>query len=207
MWAAAVLAACREVPGWRLGKGTHRKHGPHASDAGRVEVQRLVEGRVLPSLKRWAYEARSRCGPGGERAVGGAAQVACRRRGLSAGSRGDGYAHHKHFEHGRDAGRVEAQRLVEGLRALPSRKVSLRSGVGLRAGRGEKAVGGGTTRRKPHAGKGSAVEVGARTRTLNMASMFVTLDVSKLSGWLKAHAPCRVARWAYEAGVEVRAGR
>ena len=30
-------------------------------------------------------------------------------------------------------------------------------------------------------------------RTLNMPSMVVTLDVSKLSGWLNAYANCRVA--------------
>ena len=45
--------------------------------------------------------------------------------------------------------------------------------------------------------------VGARARaerTWNMPSMVVTLDVSKLSGWLKAHAPCRVERRACDAG-------
>eukprot|EP00964_Phaeocystis_antarctica_P028399 scaffold16014_cov62-Phaeocystis_antarctica.AAC.4 len=31
-------------------------------------------------------------------------------------------------------------------------------------------------------------------RTLNMEPMSVTLEVSKLSGWLKAAAPCRVQR-------------
>ena len=36
-------------------------------------------------------------------------------------------------------------------------------------------------------------------RTANILPMVVTLDVSKLSGWLKASAFCRVARWAYEA--------
>ena len=29
--------------------------------------------------------------------------------------------------------------------------------------------------------------------------MFVTLDVSKLSGWLNANAPCRVEREGYDA--------
>ena len=41
--------------------------------------------------------------------------------------------------------------------------------------------------------------VGARARaerTANMACMVVTLDVSKLSGWLNADAPCRVERQA-----------
>eukprot|EP00964_Phaeocystis_antarctica_P130691 scaffold94562_cov58-Phaeocystis_antarctica.AAC.8 len=41
-----------------------------------------------------------------------------------------------------------------------------------------------------------------------MPNMFVTLDVSKLSGWLKADAPCRVERMAYDAerGVGRAAG-
>ena len=33
-------------------------------------------------------------------------------------------------------------------------------------------------------------------RTLNMPSMLVTLDVSRLSGWLNADASCRVEREA-----------
>ena len=37
-------------------------------------------------------------------------------------------------------------------------------------------------------------------RTPNMPYMFVTLDVSKLSGWLNADASCRVETKAYEAG-------
>ena len=41
---------------------------------------------------------------------------------------------------------------------------------------------------------------GARARTLNMPPMSVTLDVSKLSGWLNFSAACRVARTAHEAG-------
>ena len=32
------------------------------------------------------------------------------------------------------------------------------------------------------------------TRTFNIQPMFVTLDVSRLSGWLNAEAPCRVTR-------------
>ena len=43
-------------------------------------------------------------------------------------------------------------------------------------------------------------------RTANMAYMSVTLDVSKLSGWLNTDAPCRVERRAYDAGRGVRAG-
>ena len=35
-------------------------------------------------------------------------------------------------------------------------------------------------------------------RTWNMLRMVVTLDVSKLSGWLNADAPCRVERRAFD---------
>ena len=44
---------------------------------------------------------------------------------------------------------------------------------------------------------------GARARaerTKNMYCIFVTLDVSKLSGWLNAIADCRVERRACDAG-------
>ena len=37
-------------------------------------------------------------------------------------------------------------------------------------------------------------------RTWNIWTMSKTLDVSKLSGWLKANAPCRVEKRAYGAG-------
>ena len=35
-------------------------------------------------------------------------------------------------------------------------------------------------------------------RTINMSYMIMTLDVSKLSGWLNADAPCRVKRESTE---------
>jgi hypothetical protein len=45
----------------------------------------------------------------------------------------------------------------------------------------------------------------------NMLTMFVTLEVSKLSGWLNAYADCRVKREGHamrgEVRGEVRAGR
>ena len=44
-------------------------------------------------------------------------------------------------------------------------------------------------------------------RTWNIKRMSVTLDVSRLSGWLKFHAACRVERRACEMRGEVRAGR
>ena len=37
-------------------------------------------------------------------------------------------------------------------------------------------------------------------RTANMPRMVVTLDVSKLSGWLNADARCRVERRVCDAG-------
>ena len=40
---------------------------------------------------------------------------------------------------------------------------------------------------------------GGQERTLNMAPMFVTREVSKLSGWLNADADCRAERMAYNA--------
>ena len=45
--------------------------------------------------------------------------------------------------------------------------------------------------------------VGARARaerTKNMPCMVVTLDVSKLSGWLNAYAHCRIERRACDVG-------
>ena len=37
-------------------------------------------------------------------------------------------------------------------------------------------------------------------RTENTPAMLVTLDVSKLSGWLNADAPCRVEEEAWQQG-------
>ena len=139
---------------------------------------------------------------GGERAVRGAAQAALQGRALGWRGRGEG-THIKHALHGFDAGRVKGQRLVEIIRALPTRKVGIRAGARCET-RGERAVSGGDGASRI-AGKGSRLEVGERARTWNILSMLETLDVSKLSGWLKALAACRVARWAYEAGA--RCGR
>ena len=53
------------------------------------------------------------------------------------------------------------------------------------------------------AGMARLKAVGARARaerTKNMLTMLVTLDVSKLSGWLNADAYCRVERRACNAG-------
>ena len=78
--------------------------------------------------------------------------------------------------------------------------------AGRRGGRGPAAA------RERHARReGPAVEAGgARVcaeRTLNISRMAVTLDVSKLSGWLNASVFCRVECRVYDAGRGVGRGR
>ena len=143
-------------------------------------------------------------GLGGVGGGAAAAQAACRERARCRGSlarEGTRGAHVKHVRHARDAGRVEAHRLVERRRELPR---------GKRGGRGEKGAtcgaGGGAEGRGGGGGGASRVQgvsqlrrvagqgVARAERTLNMEFMLVTLDVSKLSGWLNADARCRGAR-------------
>ena len=57
----------------------------------------------------------------------------------------------------------------------------------------------GRRRRRKQCKKAPTVGAEARTRkerTENMPFILMTLDVSKLSGWLNADAPCRVAKEA-----------
>ena len=67
---------------------------------------------------------------------------------------------------------------------------------GGRALDGGDAIGMCTGRVRLKAGGGRA----RAERTLNMLSMSVTLDVSKLSCWLNADASCRVERRACDVG-------
>ena len=70
----------------------------------------------------------------------------------------------------------------------------------VRPGRREAAGDGGASSAQ---GKGLDCRLGAghgEERTWNISYMFVTLEVSKLSGWLNARASCRVERRAYAAG-------
>ena len=103
----------------------------------------------------------------------------------------------KHVEHGCNAGRVETQRLVECLRALPSRKKGMRGEV--RGTGGGRAV---RWRRREQRARGR-VPTGDRgaghaaERTANMALMSVTLDVSRLSGWLNAFASCAESKGSH----------
>ena len=104
-------------------------------------------------------------------------------------------AHPKHERHVCDAGGVEAQRLVERRRALPSRKGSIGRGVTCGSAKGR----GGVAAAQGARWEGPTIEVAGRARaerTPNMLDMPVTLEVSKLSGWLNADAPCRVEREA-----------
>ena len=72
-------------------------------------------------------------------------------------------------------------------------------GAGWKAGgRGAAAAQAVRTRRTRVEGWGQGT---GSERTSNMRFMSVTLDVSKLSGWLKAFAFCRVARRACDAGA------
>eukprot|EP00964_Phaeocystis_antarctica_P096871 scaffold63096_cov53-Phaeocystis_antarctica.AAC.2 len=61
---------------------------------------------------------------------------------LKAGGQGTRGAHPEHVVHVRDAGRVEAERLVERRRGLPSRKAGMRCGKRCGPG-GVRALGGG----------------------------------------------------------------
>ena len=74
---------------------------------------------------------------------------------------------------------------------------------------GRQAGGGGRRRCKQRAGQGSTADWGqghGEEHTKNMRYMVVTLEVSKLSGWLNACASCRVETRACGAGPGIRVG-
>ena len=139
----------------------------------------------------------------GERAWGDGSASGMHREGPTQGCGGHGTrgAHGEHAVRVCDAGHVEAERLVERRRVLPSRKAGMRCGKRCGLG-GVRALGGAATQRHARGGPDSRLW-GARARaerTQNMLFMVVTLDVSKLSGWLNADAYCRVERWACDVG-------
>ena len=118
-------------------RGAHGEHGSHGRDAGGVEAQRLVEGRRdLPSRREGMRCGGKRCEPRGGRAWGVVAAHKRHARGKGPtqglGAKGTRGAHVEHVAHGRDSGGVEAQRLVEGRRELPSRREGMRCGEGKR---------------------------------------------------------------------------
>ena len=102
-----------------------------------------------------------------------------------------GAAHVKHPFHAPDAGGVPVQGLVEGSRALP-RVASTGHTVRRepQAGRREAACDtGACSRRAGERARDCRLVAGrGEQRTKNMEVMLLTLEVSRLSGWLKAAA-------------------
>ena len=178
------------------------EHAAHVRDARRVEAQRLVERRPLPRVGKEGMRCVGRGMRVGRREMRRtiAVHAACWRgldrehvhaQGWAAiGGRAGGGAHVEHLEHARDAGGVEAQRLVERRRALPRvKRRACGEGRGMRGGSREAAgnrdAGSVQVRARLQIGGAGHGE----ERTKNMSLMSVTLEVSKLSGWLNADAP------------------
>ena len=134
---------------------------------------------------------RRACAMRGERAWGDGSASGVHGEGPRLwGGRARGGAHVEHVPHVRDLGRVEAERLVERRRVLPSRK----RGITMR-GEGRGAGGGRVVHCSAyvHCGGVSSVRrARAAERTANMPLMSLTLDVLRLSGRSKADALCRV---------------
>ena len=131
----------------------------------------------------------------------GGAVAAARAAGKKEGRTARDGAHPEHVAHERDAGRVEAQRLVERRRVLPSRKEGIRCAPRCWPGAGGRCGGGGACSVQGGGPNWSGWGAGhAAEHTWNMLRMFLALDVSKLSGWLNADASCQVERRAYDAG-------
>jgi hypothetical protein len=111
------------------------------------------------------------------------------------GQKAQAEAHIEHGAHVCNAGGVKAQRLVESKRTLPSPKGASEHTKGSAwQGRNgtERRVNQERARRACGPQLRSVGRRRRRKRTKNMKPMSVTLEVSKLSGWLKAAAPCRV---------------
>ena len=148
-----------------------------------------------------------------------ATQLACTGRARLKGCGGQGTrgAHSEHAVHVRHLGRVEAERLVERRRFLPSPKAGMRCGKTC-GPRGVRALGGGDatgvhgegqTQVQAQRGKGANTWCPCWLwfTSWNMPCMFVTLDVSKLSGWLNADASCAESKGGHAVWEEVRPGR
>ena len=102
----------------------------------------------------------------------------------------------KHAVHAHDPGRVEAQRLVEHRRVLPNKEKKHKK-KGRHAGRGGRCglvTVQAACRKAPTVGVEGRAGAERTAHPANMYLMSVTLDVSRLSGWLNADANCRVTR-------------
>ena len=125
----------------------------------------------------------------GQRAT--AAHAACRD---GRDCRARGLAHPEHQVKGCDAGGVEAQRLVELKCILPRvERGACGAERGIRVGRWGAADD--RSARSVQEGLDCRLGVGhGEERTMNIRYMAVTLEVSKLSGWLNADAACRESK-------------
>eukprot|EP00964_Phaeocystis_antarctica_P074483 scaffold45801_cov57-Phaeocystis_antarctica.AAC.3 len=145
VWRAASRTPARAVASRGKGRGAR----PRATDQQLVGVGQGV--CALPSRKEGMW-CGARCGPGGPEAAGdrGARSVQGKAR-LQIRRRAREGAHEEHVGHARDAGGVEAQRLVERKRALP--RVERRA-YGAGRGAAREAGGGGRPRCTQRAGEG-----------------------------------------------------
>ena len=133
-----VQGRARLQIGGRARGGAHVEHVLHVYDAGGVEAQRLVERRrALPRVERRACGAGRGVRVRGQQAVEdrGARSVQGRARLQIGGQSTRGGAHVEHIVHVCDAGGVEAQQLVELIRALPRvERWACGAGQGVRVG-------------------------------------------------------------------------
>ena len=127
----SVQRAASRTPARAVGEG--RGARPRATDEQLVGVGQGV--CALPS-RREGIRCGRRCGPGGQEGGGRRwrKQRAGERARLQIRGRARGGAHVEHVAHDRDAGGVEAQRMVERRRGLP-RAERTAYGAGRRAGR------------------------------------------------------------------------
>ena len=157
MW-EEVQPGRREGVGWRRRNRRHAREGRTQGWGGRARAERtenmacMLVTLDVSKLSGW-LNADANCRverracdvrPGRREGVGFAAmQSACtgRARLKTGGGQGRRGAHLEHVGHGRDAGRVEAERLVERRRVLPSRKAGMRRGKRCGPG-GVRALGG-----------------------------------------------------------------
>jgi len=96
-----------------------------------LKLSGWLNANAVCRVERRACDAgREGYGPGGVRALGGgdASGMHGKRPTQGCGGQGTRGAHVEHVSHVRDLGRVEAERLVERLRVLPSRKAGMRCG-------------------------------------------------------------------------------
>eukprot|EP00964_Phaeocystis_antarctica_P055720 scaffold32796_cov48-Phaeocystis_antarctica.AAC.1 len=105
---------------------------------------------------------------------------------------------------------LEVSKLSGWLNAFAFCRGVERGAYGAGQGAAREAGGGGRRRCTQRAGEGLDCRFGAghgEERTQNIWAMCVTLEVSKLSGWLNAYASCRESKGGHAVRGEVRPGR